>query len=111
MGKSNPTDKSFVTSKQLVWEAYKEVKANKGAPGVDEVSIEAFESDLKNNLYKIWNRMSSRPAVASRPSPRAERPPIRALSTGRPEAEIAADRQPLDRDFQGSDSREVDPNP
>jgi retron-type reverse transcriptase len=36
-----------------------QVEANKGAPGVDEQSIEAFESDLKNNLYKVWNRRSS----------------------------------------------------
>jgi retron-type reverse transcriptase len=59
VGKSGPTDKSFVICKQLVWEAYKRVKANKGAPGVDEQSIVVFESDLKGNLYKIWNRMSS----------------------------------------------------
>jgi group II intron reverse transcriptase/maturase len=51
--------KSFDISKQEVWEAYERVKANKGAPGVDKCSIEDFESDLKNNLYKIWNRMSS----------------------------------------------------
>ncbi|HME70773.1 MAG TPA: hypothetical protein VKM54_13025, partial [Myxococcota bacterium] len=43
----------------MVWEAYKRVKANKGAAGVDSESIEAFEKDLKNNLFKIWNRMSS----------------------------------------------------
>lgn len=43
MDKSDPTDKSFVISKQLVWEAYQQVKANQGAPGVDEQSIEAFE--------------------------------------------------------------------
>jgi RNA-directed DNA polymerase len=42
-----------------VWEAYKRVKANKGAAGVDSESIETFEENLKNNLYKIWNRMSS----------------------------------------------------
>jgi group II intron reverse transcriptase/maturase len=51
--------KSFDISKQEVWEAYETVKANKGAPGVDGCSIEDFESDLKNSLYKIWNRMSS----------------------------------------------------
>jgi hypothetical protein len=43
----------------MVWEAYQTVKANHGAAGVDGQSIEAFESDLKGNLYKIWNRMSS----------------------------------------------------
>src|SRR5271168_4049433 len=51
--------KPYTISKQAVWEAYKRVKANKGAAGVDGQSIEAFETDLKNNLYKIWNRMSS----------------------------------------------------
>ena len=51
--------KPFVISKQLVWEAYKRVKANQGAAGVDSESVERFESNLKNNLYKIWNRMSS----------------------------------------------------
>ena len=51
--------KSYTISKQAVWEAYQKVKANQGAAGVDGQSIEAFESDLKNNLYKIWNRMSS----------------------------------------------------
>ena len=59
MGKSGPADKPFEISKRLVWEAYKQVKANKGAAGVDGQSIEDFEVDLKNNLYKIWNRMSS----------------------------------------------------
>ena len=51
--------KSFDISKQVVWEAYKRVKANKGAAGVDDESVTDFEKDLKNNLYKIWNRMSS----------------------------------------------------
>ena len=51
--------KSFDISKWEVWEAYQRVKANQGAAGVDDESIEAFEQDLKNNLYKIWNRMSS----------------------------------------------------
>jgi RNA-directed DNA polymerase len=51
--------KPYTISKQVVWEAYQKVKANDGAAGVDGQSIEAFESDLKNNLYKVWNRMSS----------------------------------------------------
>jgi retron-type reverse transcriptase len=51
--------KAVDISKREVWEAYERVKANKGAPGVDGCSIEEFEADLKNNLYKIWNRMSS----------------------------------------------------
>jgi RNA-directed DNA polymerase len=52
-------DKPFDISKWEVWEAYRQVKANKGAPGVDRRSIEDFEKDLRGNLYKIWNRMSS----------------------------------------------------
>jgi len=51
--------KSFEISKRAVWEAWEKVRANKGAPGVDGTSIEEFEKDLKGNLYKIWNRMSS----------------------------------------------------
>jgi hypothetical protein len=51
--------KPFCISKWEVWEAYKRVKANKGAAGVDEQTIEDFEKKLKKNLYKIWNRMSS----------------------------------------------------
>jgi RNA-directed DNA polymerase len=51
--------KPFSISKQVVLEAFKRVKANKGAAGVDDQSIADFEQDLKNNLYKIWNRMSS----------------------------------------------------
>jgi len=45
--------------KQLFVEAWKQVKANKGACGVDQQSLEDFERDLKDNLYKLWNRMSS----------------------------------------------------
>ena len=51
--------KPFEISKWAVREAWEKVKANKGAPGVDGESIAAFETDLKNNLYRIWNRMSS----------------------------------------------------
>ena len=59
MNESGPKDKPFEIPKLLVWEAYERVKANKGAAGVDGISIDDFESDLRNNLYKIWNRMSS----------------------------------------------------
>jgi RNA-directed DNA polymerase len=51
--------KPFAISKRLVWEAYKGVKANQGAAGVDAESVEQFERKLAANLYKIWNRMSS----------------------------------------------------
>ena len=59
MSELKPSGKPFDISKLEVWEAYKKVKANKGAPGVDEVSLAEFEADLEGNLYKIWNRMSS----------------------------------------------------
>lgn len=51
--------RSFEIPKQWVWDAYKKVRANKGAAGVDGESLEAYESNLKGNLYKLWNRMSS----------------------------------------------------
>ena len=51
--------KPFNISKYQVMEAFKAVKANAGVAGVDEQSIEDFERDLKWNLYKVWNRMSS----------------------------------------------------
>jgi group II intron reverse transcriptase/maturase len=51
--------KPFSISKRDVWEAYKHVKANQGAAGVDGQSIEEFERDLVNNLYKLWNRLAS----------------------------------------------------
>src|SRR5262245_24327181 len=54
-----PEAKPYDIPKQLVWDAYLRVKANRGAAGVDGVSLAAFEKDLKGNLYKIWNRMSS----------------------------------------------------
>jgi RNA-directed DNA polymerase len=52
-------DKPFRIPKLLVWEAWRQVKANKGAPGVDGQDLEEFEADLQGNLYKVWNRMSS----------------------------------------------------
>ena len=75
MGKSGPEDKPFAIPKRLVWEAYKSVKANKGAAGVDGQSIADFEADLKNNLYKIWNRMSSGTYFP---------PPVRAVEIPKP---------------------------
>ena len=51
--------KPFSISKRLVWEAYKRVKANGGAAGVDGQTIDEFGKDLTNNLFKLWNRMSS----------------------------------------------------
>ena len=65
------TDKPFNIEKKLVYEAYKAVKSNAGAAGVDGQTIEQFEADLKNNLYKIWNRMSSGSYFP---------PPVRAVS-------------------------------
>jgi RNA-directed DNA polymerase len=59
MSEPKPDGKPFAISKRLVWEAWRRVKANRGAAGVDEESIQAFEEDLSGNLYKVWNRMSS----------------------------------------------------
>jgi RNA-directed DNA polymerase len=67
--------KPFDISKRAVWEAWEKVKANKGAPGVDAVTIAEFESDLKNNLYKIWNRLSSGTYFP---------PPVRAVEIPKP---------------------------
>jgi len=53
------TNKPFQIDKKRVYEAYKAVRSNQGAAGVDGVTLEAFEEDLGRNLYKIWNRMSS----------------------------------------------------
>ena len=65
------TDKPFRIEKRQVYEAYKAVKSNKGAAGVDGQTIEQFEADLQGNLYKIWNRMSSGSYFP---------PPVRAVS-------------------------------
>ena len=51
--------RSYDISKQSVWRAYKRVKANQGSAGVDEQTLAEFEQDLKGNLYKIWNRLTS----------------------------------------------------
>jgi RNA-directed DNA polymerase len=65
------TSKPFVFEKRLVYEAYKAVKSNKGAAGVDGQTLEQFEANLEGNLYKIWNRMSSGSYFP---------PPVRAVS-------------------------------
>jgi RNA-directed DNA polymerase len=65
-----PEGKPFAISKRLVWEAWRRVKANRGAAGVDEESIQAFEANLAGNLYKVWNRMSSGSYIP---------PPVRAV--------------------------------
>jgi RNA-directed DNA polymerase len=59
MGELKSSGKSFEISKWEVQRAWEKVKANKGAAGVDGRSVEDFETDLRNNLYKVWNRMSS----------------------------------------------------
>ena len=65
------TGKPFNIGKQQVYEAYQAVKSNGGAAGVDGQTIEQFEADLKSNLYKLWNRMSSGSYLP---------PPVRAVS-------------------------------
>ncbi len=68
-------DKPFAIPKPMVWEAWRQVKANKGAPGVDGQALEEFEADLRDNLYKIWNRMSSGSYFP---------PPVRAVEIPKP---------------------------
>ena len=70
-----PKEKSFAIPKWLVWEAWRRVKDNKGAPGVDGHDIEEFEADLEDNLYVIWNRMSSGSYLP---------PPVRAVEVPKP---------------------------
>ena len=65
------TDKPFKITKKQVYEAYKAVKSNQGAAGVDKETIEQFDANLKGNLYKLWNRMSSGSYFP---------PPVRAVS-------------------------------
>ena len=59
MSEPKQQDKPFQISKWVIWEAFQRVKANKGAAGVDDQSIEEFEQDRDGNLYRIWNRLSS----------------------------------------------------
>jgi len=83
VGELKSPGKSFEISKLEVWEAYRKVRANRGAPGVDEVSLAEFEKDLRGNLYKIWNRMSSGsyfpPAVRAVEIPKSHGKGVRVL--------------------------------
>jgi len=73
MGGSRPKSKKpFEIPKRLVFRAWRQVRANDGAPGVDGVSVAEFETDLQDNLYKVWNRMSS----GERGGDRAEQAPV-----------------------------------
>jgi RNA-directed DNA polymerase len=71
MTATNPTSKPFQIDKKRVHEAYKAVRSNRGAAGVDGQTLEEFDQDVKGNLYKIWNRMSSGSYFP---------PPVRAVS-------------------------------
>ena len=75
MNRPKPKDKSFAIPKPMVWEAWRQVKANKGAPGVDGQALVEFEAELADNLYKIWNRMSSGSYFP---------PPVRAVEIPKP---------------------------
>ena len=78
-----PKDKPFAIPKQMVWEAWLQVKDNDGAPGVDGQDLDEFEADLRNNLYVIWNRMSSGsyfpPPVRAVEIPKPHSPGVRVL--------------------------------
>ena len=51
--------KSIPISRQMVWQAYKKVRANKGSAGIDEIGMEEFNAKRSQHLYKLWNRMAS----------------------------------------------------
>jgi RNA-directed DNA polymerase len=76
MNELKASAKPFDISKAEVWDAWVKVRGNKGAAGVDGQSVAGFEKDLKNNLYRIWNRMSSGtyfpPAVKAVPIPKKD---------------------------------------
>ncbi|WP_345482614.1 reverse transcriptase domain-containing protein, partial [Actinopolymorpha pittospori] len=59
MGETRSAGKSFDIPRTLIWKAYLKVSDNKGVAGVDGQSLAEFEEDLQNNLFKLWNRMSS----------------------------------------------------
>ena len=51
--------KSVPISRQMIWAAYKKVRANQGGAGLDQISMEEYEANRSKHLYKLWNRMSS----------------------------------------------------
>jgi RNA-directed DNA polymerase len=75
MDMPKPKVKPFAIPKTMVWEAYRRVAGNKGAAGVDWRALDEFEADLRDNLYKIWNRMSSGSYFP---------PPVRAVEIAKP---------------------------
>jgi RNA-directed DNA polymerase len=75
MNMPKPDEKPFAIPKLLVWEAWRQVRANNGAPGVDGQALDEFEAGLADNLYKIWNRMSSGSYFP---------PPVRAVEIPKP---------------------------
>jgi RNA-directed DNA polymerase len=83
ISKPGSLGRSFDIPKMLIWEAYQKVRANKGAAGVDEVSLAEFAVNEKRNLYKIWNRMSSGsyfpPPVKAVEIPKADGKGVRVL--------------------------------
>lgn len=83
MDQQKSSGKPFDITKREVWDAWLKVKGNKGAPGVDGKSLAMFEKDRKDQLYKIWNRMSSGsyfpPPVKAVEIPKAHGPGTRML--------------------------------
>jgi RNA-directed DNA polymerase len=75
MGGQRLSGKPFAIEKMEVWRAWEKVRANRGAPGVDAVSLAEFGKDLGSNLYKVWNRMSSGSYFP---------PPVRAVEIPKP---------------------------
>lgn len=51
--------KSIPISKAMVWQAYKQIRANKGSAGIDQISMEEFDANKGKYLYKLWNRLTS----------------------------------------------------
>lgn len=53
------SNKPYNIAKRVIWEAYQQVRTNRGAAAIDDETIADFERNLPKNLYKLWNRMSS----------------------------------------------------